>query len=57
MNALTDLQRQAIVLAFYEGYTYPEVADLLSVKLPTVKARIRDGLLRLRDSLTTAGIA
>ncbi|MEV8379233.1 sigma-70 family RNA polymerase sigma factor [Kribbella sp. NPDC056861] len=54
---LTDLQRQALVLAFYEGHTYQEVADLLSVKLPTVKARIRDGLLRLRNGLTTAGIA
>ncbi|MEV8378801.1 ECF RNA polymerase sigma factor SigK [Kribbella sp. NPDC056861] len=57
LKSLTDLQLQAVVLAFYDGYTYLEVAGLLDAKLPAVKARIRDGLRRLRSCLTTIGIA
>ena len=49
----TDLQRESITLAYYNGYTYLEVAHQLDAKLPTVKARMRDGLIRLRDCLGT----
>jgi RNA polymerase sigma-70 factor, ECF subfamily len=51
LSALTDLQKEAVTLAYYGGYTYRQVADLLSVPLPTVKTRMRDGLVRLRDCL------
>jgi RNA polymerase sigma-70 factor (ECF subfamily) len=51
LSALTETQREAITLAYYGGHTYREVAQLLDTALPTVKARMRDGLIRLRDCL------
>ena len=51
MGGLTDLQRESIKLAYYSGYSYPQVAQLLGVALGTVKTRIRDGLIRMRDCM------
>ena len=51
LGGLTELQRESIKLAYYGGYTYPQVAQLLGVALGTVKTRIRDGLIRMRDCI------
>ena len=51
LDGLTELQREAITLAYYGGNSYREVADLLDIALPTIKTRMRDGLIRMRDCL------
>ena len=51
LGGLTELQGESIKLAYYGGYTYPQVAQLLGVALGTVKTRIRDGLIRMRDCM------
>jgi RNA polymerase sigma-70 factor (ECF subfamily) len=52
LEGLTELQREAITLAYYGGHTYREVSTLLDAALPTIKTRMRDGLIRLRDCLS-----
>ncbi len=51
LDSLTDVQRESITLAYYGGYTYRQVSDLLKVTLGAIKTRIRDGLIRMRDCL------
>jgi RNA polymerase sigma-70 factor (ECF subfamily) len=51
LGVLTELQAESVKLAYYGGYTYPQVAKLMGVPLGTIKTRIRDGLIRLRDCL------
>jgi len=56
LASLTPLQRECVSLAYYGGYTYAEVAGLLGVPAGTVKTRMRDGLIRLRDCLGVSGV-
>ncbi|WP_034263448.1 ECF RNA polymerase sigma factor SigK [Actinospica robiniae] len=51
LRGLTDLQRESVTLAYYSGYTYQQVAELLGSPLGTIKTRMRDGLAKLRDCL------
>ena len=51
MSSLTAIQREALTLAYFGGYSQSQVASLLKLPLGTVKTRIRDGMIGLRDAL------
>jgi RNA polymerase sigma-70 factor (ECF subfamily) len=51
LDSLTPVQREALELAYFKGYTHTEVASMLDLPVGTAKTRIRDGLIRLRDTM------
>ena len=51
LDGLTDVQRECIELAYYQGMTYAQVSERLSANLATVKSRMRDALRGLRNCL------
>lgn len=55
LRALTDVQREAVVLAYFGGRTYREVAEELGIPEGTAKTRLRDGLTHLRRLMVQTG--
>ncbi len=51
LAGLPEAQREAIVLAYYGGYSQNEISALLGTPLGTIKTRMRDGLTRLRTAM------
>ena len=54
LAGLPNEQKQAIELAFFGGKTHLEIAEALHEPLGTIKARIRRGMLKLRENLQTS---
>lgn len=54
LSVLTDLQRETVELAYWGGCTSAEISERLGVPVPTVKTRLRDGLVRLRAGMGVA---
>ena len=55
MDALNSTEREAVELAYFEGYTHSDVARMCGVTASTAQSRIRDGLLTLRDGTPMRG--
>ncbi|MFO0937131.1 MAG: sigma-70 family RNA polymerase sigma factor [Gemmataceae bacterium] len=51
LNFLEEELRKPIQLSFFSGFTHTEIAQLLNLPLGTVKTRIRQGILKLRNEL------
>jgi RNA polymerase sigma factor (sigma-70 family) len=56
VDALPPAQREAIMLAYFGGLTYRQVAERLAIPEGTAKSRMRDGLMNLRGQLERLGV-
>jgi RNA polymerase sigma-70 factor (ECF subfamily) len=57
MDELPTDQAQAIVLAYFGGFTHTEIAEMLEAPVGTIKGRLRLGLAKLRDQLASEGVS
>ncbi len=57
LDVLSENERAAIALAYFDGYSYRQVAERLGEPEGTVKSRIRTGMRRLRHELAENGMA
>ena len=53
---LPDFLRQVLLMAYYQGLKYQEIADALDIPLGTVKSRLHYGLRALRLALQERGV-
>jgi RNA polymerase sigma-70 factor (ECF subfamily) len=51
VEVLPDAQRQALELAYFDGYTYRQVAEVLGIPAGTAKSRLRLALTRIAEHL------
>ena len=56
VSALSPAEREAIELAYFNGYTYRQVAEALGEPEGTIKSRIRTGMKRLKGQLAASGV-
>ncbi|MGL4553648.1 MAG: RNA polymerase sigma factor [Gemmataceae bacterium] len=50
VDDLPDLLRQVLILAYYQGMKYREIADQLGIPVGTVKSRLHAALVKLQES-------
>ena len=50
VDQLPDLFRQVVVLAYYQGLKYREIADVLDIPVGTVKSRLHAALAKLQEA-------
>jgi RNA polymerase sigma-70 factor (ECF subfamily) len=49
VDRLPDFLRQVVVLAYYQGLKYREIADILAIPVGTVKSRLHAALVKLQE--------
>ncbi len=57
LDSLPDVQRTTLMVAFFEGLSYPEIAEREGVPLGTIKSRAARALASLREALEKEGLA
>jgi len=50
VERLPDFLRQVVILAYYQGLKYREIADILEIPVGTVKSRLHAALVKLHDA-------